>query len=157
MIERFIFESSGHEPEVSHPGLGGAWSFFGSIWRTASTHLLGGCRVGQELGHPQQAVAADGERRHEASAAEAAYPHLAHRASVFSPTEGFLDALADALAGQVARMARGAFTEPSPIPLVAPARPQTEGNDGALLLYSAIIVCQHAQLFSWMSANGHTV
>src|SRR5579863_9686856 len=107
MIEQFIFESSG-------AGLRGcgrvgprSLSSRGSIRQIASTRPLCRYRLGQELRHPQQAVAADREHRHEAGTAITAHPHLAHGPSVLAPAEGFFDALADALAGSIAAVARG--------------------------------------------------
>src|ERR1700732_2559328 len=107
MIERFIFERSGAGPRALHPEWTSPLSSLGSIWRIASTRLLCRYRIGEQLRHPQQAVAADREHRHEAGTAEAAHPHLAQRASDLAPAEGFLDALADTLAGQVAAVGGG--------------------------------------------------
>src|SRR6266403_3890234 len=108
MTERFIFERSGGGVRALHPGWGSSWNSPGWIRRIASTRLLRGCRIGQELRYPQQTVTADRQQRHEACAAIAAHPHLAHRPSVLAPAEGFLDALADALARPIAPVARGA-------------------------------------------------
>src|SRR5579863_10642646 len=102
MIERFSFERSCGIPGVCSQVEPGSLSSRGSIRRLASTPLLCRYRIGQQLCHPQEAVTADGQHRHEACAAIAAHSHLAHRASVLAPAKGFLDALADALAGQVA-------------------------------------------------------
>src|SRR5438309_1750139 len=108
MTERFIFERSGGGPRALHPRWTSPSSSPGSIRRIASTRLLRGCRIGQELRYPQQTVTADRQHRDEACTAIAAHPHLAHRPSVLAPPKGFFDALADTLARPIAPMARGA-------------------------------------------------
>src|SRR5882762_1319843 len=108
MIERFIFERSGGRARALHPGWTSPSGSPGSIRRIASTRLLRRCRIGQELRYPQQTVTADRQHRHEACAAIAAHPHLAHRPSVLTPAKGFLDAFADTLARPIAPVARGA-------------------------------------------------
>src|SRR6202034_1271647 len=108
MTGRFIFERSGGQPRactrVGPISLGSRRP----IWQMASTRLLCRYRFGQQLRHPQQAVAADREPRHEACVAITAHAHLAQRPSVLAPAKGFLDALADTLARPIAPMARGA-------------------------------------------------
>src|SRR6201998_3601073 len=108
MTERFIFERSGGQPRACGRVGPRSLSSRGSIRQIASTRLL--CRywLGQELRHPQQAVAADREHRPETGTAINAQPHLAHRPPVLAPAKGFLDALADTLARPIASMARGA-------------------------------------------------
>src|SRR5580658_3620344 len=107
MIERIIFERTCGAPRGCTRVGPSCLISRGSLRQVASTRLLCGYqrRLRQELRHPQQAVAADCEHRHEACAAIAAHAHLAHRPSVLTPSEGFLDALADTLAGQVAAVA----------------------------------------------------
>src|SRR5260370_26198146 len=84
-MEGFIFERSGGGLRAWHPDWTSSWGSPGSIWRIASTRLLRGCRVGQELRYRQQAVAADREHRHEAGAAVAVHPQLAYRPPVLAP------------------------------------------------------------------------
>src|SRR5215469_17923136 len=89
------------------PGISQVSSSCEPIRQIASTRLL--CRdqsrLGQQLRHSQQGVAADGEHRHETGMAEAPYPQLAHRPCVLAPTESLLDALANTLAGPIAPVA----------------------------------------------------
>src|SRR5215510_10589362 len=102
MIERLIFDGSGAGSRACNVVSAKFSSSCGSIRRIASTRPLPRHQswFGQELRHPQQAMAADGEHRHEAGVAVTTHPHLAHGPAVFAPAEGFLDALADTLAGQ---------------------------------------------------------
>src|SRR6201982_2401224 len=90
MTERFIFERSGGQPRACGRVGPRSLSSRGSIREIPSTRLL--CRywLGQELRHPQQAVAADREHRHEAGTAITAHPHLAHRPPVRAPDKKLL-------------------------------------------------------------------
>src|SRR5215469_18920054 len=108
MLETVIFDSSGEEFHPRDCLLGWSGGLLRPVCHAASTPLLRDHRFGQQLRHPQHAVAAEGESRHEPGVAKPAHPHLAQRPTVFAPTEGLLDALADALADQVPLVTRRA-------------------------------------------------
>src|SRR6516225_11938870 len=78
--------------------------FEGSVL-ISSTRALCRCRIGQQLRDPQQAVAAEGEGRKNRDARQPAYTLLAQCPAVLAPAEDLLDALAQALAGQMPAMA----------------------------------------------------
>src|SRR5579862_8344239 len=108
MSERFIFEAS-------RCVAGRCWRpapadrvVLEGFGRIASTPALRQRLIGKQLRHAQQTVAADGECRHERHTRQAAYPHLAQRPTVLTPAEDLFDALAQALAGQIAAMTRRA-------------------------------------------------
>src|SRR5580658_1556844 len=111
MMARFIFEPLS-DPETGLSGgslcLEGYLGGSSALERISSTRSLCRIRIRQELRHPNEAVAAQGERRHETCIAVATHPHLAQCAPVLTPAEDLLDALAKSLTGEVARMARGA-------------------------------------------------
>jgi len=112
MIDRFIFEASRVAPTVcvDRSELVGPVDRVGfeGLELISSIPVLRWCWIGEQLRNPQQAVAADREGRHERNARQSAHPHLAQRPPVLAPAKDFFDPLAQALAGQVAAMARRA-------------------------------------------------
>src|SRR6516164_10924775 len=112
MIDRFIFEASqsaaaNRVVRSERPATVARRVFEGS-GLISSTLALRRRRIGQQLRDPQQAVAAEGEGRHEHDARQSAYPHLAQCPAVLAPAEDLFDALAQALTGQITAMAAGA-------------------------------------------------
>src|SRR5688500_6046355 len=83
------------------------------MMRFSRTLLLRRCRLQwrEELRHPQQRIAADGQCRDEAHLGVTGVLHFAQRATIFAPTKAFLDAFADALAPQIACVTGGARIE----------------------------------------------
>src|ERR1700730_12659324 len=108
MIDRFIFEASrratagpGGRSQCVAPEDRDVFEGFGLIsW----TRVLCRSRSVQEPCDAQQAVAADGEGRHERHARQSAYPHLAQRTPVLAPAKDLFDPLAQPRTGQIAAM-----------------------------------------------------
>jgi hypothetical protein len=87
-----------------------AWVVSGSLDRGAVRPVSGRTAPWsgrlEQLGQPDQVAGRGGQGEHPADPGGAAMPGLAQAAGGLDPTEGFLDPLADALADDVAGIAR---------------------------------------------------
>ena len=111
MIDRLIFEASrgaaasrvGRSERTARVDRG----VFEGLRLISSTRVLRWRRIGG-ASLPAASCCSRHEGRHEGHTRQTAYPHLAQCPGVLAPAEDLFDALAQALTGQVAAMARRA-------------------------------------------------